>query len=382
MPSTKVFFPNLNGLRFVAFFAVFVNHAVNSLDYKNNSSNFNYIKKNFLQNGDLGVDFFFVLSGFLITYLLLKEIEISGTINLRNFYMRRVLRIWPLYFFIVGLCLFVLPFLQNRLPFNFPLDVSIKDINPLFYLTFAGNFDYLYNGINNVLIGILWSVSIEEQFYLFWPVILFFIPVKYLLHSFILIVICSIGFRYFHSYGGNAMIINYHSLSCVTYLAFGAIIAYLSTKSRFVDRVKRMPRYLIILIYVNAFMLLPYRIYIWKFGFYYLAVASVLPVLLAAFFAFVIVEQNYAQHSFYKIGRLKFISSLGKYTYGMYCYHMIVFFIIMLLFHSLGFNVVGMNKYVFISIVVVSITSTIIISKISFDYFESKILRIKDKFFL
>ena len=94
--SNKVFFPNLEGLRFFAFFVVFINHAFASLGYYNPSKTFVFVRTHFLLNGNLGVSFFFVLSGFLITYLLLKEKELTGKINIKNFYLRRVLRIWPL----------------------------------------------------------------------------------------------------------------------------------------------------------------------------------------------------------------------------------------------------------------------------------------------
>ena len=71
--QNTVFFPNLDGLRFVAFLLVFVNHAASSLGFVSSNSLVNNFRTKFLLVGDLGVNFFFVLSGFLITYLLLKE---------------------------------------------------------------------------------------------------------------------------------------------------------------------------------------------------------------------------------------------------------------------------------------------------------------------
>ena len=66
-----------------------------------------------LSLGQLGVSLFFVLSGFLITYLLLAEQDIYGSISVKKFYSRRILRIWPLYYLIVTLGLFVLPSLRK-----------------------------------------------------------------------------------------------------------------------------------------------------------------------------------------------------------------------------------------------------------------------------
>src|ERR1051326_1775359 len=129
----KVYFPGLNGLRFLAAFAVVITHVellkgqVGLPNHWTNPVIFNL--------GGLGVYFFFVLSGFLITYLLLAEKDKTGTIRIGNFYIRRILRIWPLYYFLVLLGFFVLPhfhilrlewlqqFVQDRFWFKFLLNV-------------------------------------------------------------------------------------------------------------------------------------------------------------------------------------------------------------------------------------------------------------------
>ncbi len=378
--ETKTYFQNLDGLRFFAFFAVFVNHSMACLGYYNKVPLFISFRKQFLMNGDLGVNFFFVLSGFLITYLLLQEKQTHQKINIKNFYIRRVLRIWPLYFFIIALCLFVFPMFELKLPKHFPIDVDLRGINPWLYVTFIGNVDYLLHGINNVLIGVLWSVSVEEQFYLFWPLVIAFVPTKHLLKTFIAIIIGSTLFRMFFSNGGNAMILKYHSFSVISDLTVGAAIALLATKEKVIERIKHIPKILIIAIYVVAFTLFPFREYIWKFGKNYVYIAAIMPVVFSSFFAFVIMEQNYALHSFYKASKLKVISAFGKYTYGMYCYHMICFFLVTYCFYLLGINVINPNKYIFVSIVIVAIAVTIVISKISYIYFESKFLALKTKF--
>ncbi len=379
--SNKVFFPNLEGLRFFAFFAVFLHHVVSTLGFNPSSEKYSFIRSHFLKNGDLGVSFFFVLSGFLITYLLLKEKDLSGKINIKHFYLRRMLRIWPLYFLIIAICLLVMPMLQNIVPQWFPIGVSIDEINKWFYLTFTGNFDYLQNGINNFMIGILWSVSIEEQFYFFWPLIVAFVPTKYLLRTFLVIILGSIAFRFFYAQG-KPMIIKYHSLSSISDLATGAVIAYLSFKQEVIEWIEKIPKAGIILVYVLLFVLVPLRFYTWKFGLYYNHVSSLMPVVFSSLFSFIILEQNYAKNSFYKIKNWRIVSSFGKFTYGMYCYHMIVFFTVMLLFHLMGINLQGMSKYVFLFVVVSSFFTTILVSELSYYYYESFFLRIKERFTL
>lgn len=378
--QTKIYFPNLDGLRFIAFFAVFVNHALVCLSYGNKNPYFNYVRDRFLLSGDLGVNLFFVLSGFLITYLLLKEKELYGKINIPHFYLRRILRIWPVYFLVVGLCLLVFPLFKDYFSDSFPISVSTDQLNPWLYVGFLGNFDYIYHGITNVLIGVLWSVSVEEQFYLFWPLIIAFIPRKYLLAVFISIIAGSTAFRFFCSNGGNEMILRYHSFSSVSDLATGAVLAFLCTNQAFIDKIKNMPRLLIVFAYILFFAIIPFRRLIWKFGLYYVHVASILPVILSAFFAFFILEQNYAEKSFYKLHKFRFISSLGRYTYGMYCYHMLAFFFVLYLFDYWDVDVVRENKYVFSLEVFVSLLVTILFARISYQLIERKFLSLKKRF--
>src|SRR5687768_1669565 len=102
-----VFFKGINGLRFFAAFAVIITH-IELL-----KGHFGYIhywnEPMIFHAGGLGVYFFFVLSGFLITYLLLAEKSRFGEISILKFYVRRMLRIWPLYYLIVIIGFFVLP---------------------------------------------------------------------------------------------------------------------------------------------------------------------------------------------------------------------------------------------------------------------------------
>src|SRR6266850_3985807 len=96
-PSRAVHFPGLNGLRFLAALTVVLYHASFSFEYAG-IPQYDYLVRLNLQTGFLCVVFFFVLSGFLITYLLLAEEAETGEIYVRGFYLRRVLRIWPLYY--------------------------------------------------------------------------------------------------------------------------------------------------------------------------------------------------------------------------------------------------------------------------------------------
>lgn len=116
--------------------------------------------------GEPAVSFFFTLSGFLITYLLLEEQRRHGSIDVRAFYLRRVLRIWPLYLATIAFGLafytFVLPRLGIAYPVEYPLWLAVT-----LYLFFLPN---LMNSLYTVggLLNPSWSIGIEEQFYLSW----------------------------------------------------------------------------------------------------------------------------------------------------------------------------------------------------------------------
>src|SRR6187399_3026044 len=108
--AKKIFFPNLDGWRFLAFLGVFYYHSFSTeLAHIKDDPTYKFLKGT-TRGGDLGVDFFFVLSGFLIVYLLINEKQLTGKISVKKFYIRRILRIFPLYYFCVffGFILFPL----------------------------------------------------------------------------------------------------------------------------------------------------------------------------------------------------------------------------------------------------------------------------------
>ncbi|MDB6072774.1 MAG: putative acyltransferase, partial [Verrucomicrobiaceae bacterium] len=110
-------------------------------------------------DGALGVRFFFVISGFLITWLMMVENQRTGTVSLRHFYVRRALRILPVYLVFLG----VLAGLQWCTPLHQSAALWVGN------LTFTTNFLY-EPGMNGHQSAHLWSLAVEEQFYLLWPV--------------------------------------------------------------------------------------------------------------------------------------------------------------------------------------------------------------------
>ena len=162
--------PELDGLRFVAFFLVFQQH---TFLFKAGGEHHAVGPRmaNLLATvrvlGDFGVDLFFVLSAYLITELLLREREQRGSLDIGAFYLRRILRIWPLYFFALALAWTLTHFGVPR-GFPNPTDEQMDGYHLLAFSFFAGNWAYLIRPFSSMAVP-LWSVSVEEQFYLLWP---------------------------------------------------------------------------------------------------------------------------------------------------------------------------------------------------------------------
>jgi peptidoglycan/LPS O-acetylase OafA/YrhL len=155
--------PELDALRFFAFLAVFLFHFNRPVDLFVQHGIPRVIAQaatGLIETGVFGVDLFFVLSAYLITELLTREKETTGSLDVRGFYLRRILRIWPLYFVYIGLAL--IPVFNPNHALSWRQAVA--------FALLAGNWSIIVWGwpLNSIIVP-LWTVSIEEQFYLLWP---------------------------------------------------------------------------------------------------------------------------------------------------------------------------------------------------------------------
>jgi peptidoglycan/LPS O-acetylase OafA/YrhL len=147
LTPARFYLPELDTLRFFAFLSVFLGHAFPG-GWLSRTAGF-------------GVDLFFALSAYLISEILLREKESSGCIDVHSFWMRRILRIWPLYFSILAISLIL------HRSFEIPL------VQLALFAVFVGNFASVFAAhAPSAMTGALWSVSIEEQFYLTWPLVI------------------------------------------------------------------------------------------------------------------------------------------------------------------------------------------------------------------
>ena len=181
-----IYRPEIDGLRAIAVCAVIFYHAEIKI-----------LGHSIFKGGFIGVDIFFVISGYLITSIILKELVTTGAFSFKHFYERRVRRILPVLLFVI---LVSLPFAWMYLLPNDLIDFS-KSI--LYSIGFSSNFYFHYSGLEYGGAGLegnpflhTWSLSVEEQFYILFPVILlitFKYIRKYLIHTLIIGFIISLG---------------------------------------------------------------------------------------------------------------------------------------------------------------------------------------------
>jgi peptidoglycan/LPS O-acetylase OafA/YrhL len=162
-PQPWFYHPELDGLRFFAFFAVFLHHAF-PISAGPATSGIVLWMCSLFQAGEAGVDLFFALSAFLITQLLLRERERTGRIHVGAFYVRRALRIWPLYFAFLAFAVFCESAWIGNAGLAWPYSAA--------FAVFLGNWAIaITQALPASSALILWTVSIEEQFYLLWPLV-------------------------------------------------------------------------------------------------------------------------------------------------------------------------------------------------------------------
>lgn len=364
----KQHLPNLDALRTIAFLFVFFYHSFHTDFIQVKTSKWYELVTRLFKHGELGVNFFFVLSGFLITYLLVIEEGSRGRINLINFYMRRVLRIWPLYFASVCFGFVVFPYLKlffGQIPSE-TADVTL-------FLTFLSNFNNIFNGLPDAsILGVLWSVSIEEQFYIFWPLLLIIFKKSRIFIISILIVV-NISFRYMYS--EDLGFVTQHSLGVLANLAVGCACGLLVNSSNsfrnFFQQTSLLQNgllymILIILIFLRSNLLVFHS---------YVAIDNFIFSLL---FAWVILEQLYSKNSILKFGSISYLQNNGKYTYGLYCLH----FLGILTATTLT-KLLNVNDSIF-SVLFLETFMALIISHflavLSYRFFEKPFLSLKEKY--
>ena len=360
------YFKELNSLRFIGFIGIFFGHVFFSnspeiINSKLYATVFNYGKI----LGFISIDSFFVLSSFLITWKALEEIKFTKKFQFKNFLIRRSLRIWPLYFFIAFIG-FLLEYLKSHYLFESEKLPSLWN-----FVLFILNYDIIENGYNFLFFMVfMWSISVEEQFYIFWAITIKWFN-KYLSEISFLIIFISLFFRIY--FINDSLSLNFHTASALGNFGIGALTAILAFKHQyFLDKLKSLSRNKILFIYVTIFTFFILMPVLLENDFFII----IQRVLFSIFFSFIILEQTYCGNSIIKVSRIRYFNFFGKLSYGLYCYHGIMITVVLqvneLFMESLIISLVLYPSLIFVS--------TLLVSYVSFRFYELKFLKLKYKF--
>lgn len=362
-PYTNKKLPHLDALRFYAFMAVFAAHTMHiKLPDMQHLDVWQEIRQH-LQVGVLGVNFFFVLSGFLITRLLILEREKNSSIQLLRFYIRRSLRIWPLYFSILILVAISYLFVK-------------ADTNTqwLYYIFFVGNFHSLSIGApHSPALANLWTLGVEEQFYILWPLLLFFSKRRSTLLLIAFVIMLSLIFRYTHLH--QPAVLYFHTLSISSDFAVGALGAWLVIY--YEDKIA----YLFQSLGSSSMIIYPLLCMVLYFNEELFAPAAMViceRVILSLMFLFLILEQLYAKDHILKAGKYALVNYLGKISYGLYMYHAFAIQASNMFFtHTSGFS--SPRTYMLFH-PLTALLITILLAAFSYECMEIKFLNLKRHF--
>ncbi|GAB3342707.1 acyltransferase [Larkinella ripae] len=315
--------------------------------------------------GKLGVVLFFVLSGFLITYLLMQERAITGTISIRHFYLRRVLRIWPLYYLIVMLGLFILP----HIPF-FEVPIYSDLLHRSFFIKVLLLLLILPNLVATPIphINQTWSIGVEEQFYAFWPLLMKKIghPLRVALGTIVVYLLIKFSLLLLPVFGVTGGPVDFATKFWLSFnvdcMAIGGVIAWALFYRREAILRVLFSRWTQITVYLlTAFMIIrgveiPYlhqEVY-------------------ACLFAVIILNLAANKQTLIRLEH-PVLHYLGKISFGIYMYHMIA---IIIAFKVLQPIAPGNNWLLYSA----SILLTILLAAASYEWFERRFIKAKVKY--
>jgi peptidoglycan/LPS O-acetylase OafA/YrhL len=351
--------PELDGLRFYAFLGVFVYHTLPQQPafYRGLHLPLPSLWAAVAISGASGVDLFFALSAFLITALLLRERQQTGGISLRLFYIRRILRIWPLYFLVLAVAVVLAHTVPGQsLPWYYVVG----------YLLFVGNWINVAFGHPLSVCGPLWTVSIEEQFYLVWPVLMKMLERRGMIIAaavaFLLATLSQIGVVLA---GLSKGYIYYGSFSRSGSLALGILLAL------FADRLPGLTRGMRGLLLAAGL-----AGWIGSSGWLIdqpgsLDMRAVLGRLVASVGAVAILYAGLGSRS--RLVRSEWVVRLGKISYGLYMLHFIGLLVVIDLLHPRwGWTLLATKA--------LGLALTVLLAWASYRWVESPFLRLKDRF--
>ena len=336
--------PNLYPLRFILAVLVILYH----IPIVSKTLDFPFYKDAAVLNkGHLSVFYFFTLSGFLIIRLIYQELKKTGGFDFKTFYLRRVQRLYPVYYLVLFIGILLYHFVLPALDIYRAIDYELPDLL-LAYIFFIPNiFQYYYNP--GSIVQIMWSIGVEEQFYLFIPALLY-LGRKNIVSTLALVFAISIVVLFINT---DAYIYrNYYF-----YFLFGGLCAVVSEKYRFALLKNKMIHVFVYGLFVLSFTTSWFEFENEALYHFVNMVISGFTLTLITYYALFRIEN-------------KLINYLGKISYGIYMYHMIIvtglFFTadqlhIQSMLHPVVF-IIGFNT--------LAIVFTTLVSALSYEYFE------------
>ena len=282
--------------------------------------NFGFVKYFFF--GWLGVDLFFVLSGFLITDILLKTVNKQG--YFKNFYAKRVLRIFPLYYLSLIIFLVVLPGIKG-----FPLDFDFYADHQWWYWTYLQNWFLIFYDVGNTSTAIqhYWSLAVEEQFYIVWPLVIFIVRKPKLLLTIAGFLLLAVICTRLYMWTIQIKDLNYFGLYTYTRIdgiCIGSMLAILQfMRSTFINRY--FTGLVLLLAALNFVFYFINKAY--NFSYPYLAIVGY--TTFAVLFAIIVHEVIQGNNKFLnRILNIRLLRFFGKISYGLYIFHWPVYLIL------------------------------------------------------
>ena len=344
-----------------------------------------------INGGYLGVQAFFVLSGFLLTPILINmKSSLSSMDFFIHFYGRRALRIFPLYYSYIALVASVYFLTKSRYGYLIPSDVHLlgigldKFIDSLpWTLTYTYDFYHVSNGYNGSGFDThFWSLAVEEQFYLVWPLAIFFIPADYLKKFLLLVIVLGPLMRLLLAVAVDAHLLPVDDLkdSVIYLLPFSYVDAF-AMGGYFSLYGKSKAGYFVWMCILTVFMLglattwltagqiqwdqLGYAPYM-KDSYKYIWGYSAMNLM----FSYVLV--NVREKAFLPaLFENPLLVYLGNISYGMYVFHLPVLAVIY----------VKMQNFPEIARAATTLLITVVISAVSYELMEKRFINLKDKYF-
>lgn len=322
------------------------------------------------QLSELAVTFFFVLSGFLITYLIVNDIE-KSEFSVKLFYKKRIFRIWPLYYLIIILGLFVIP----NIPFmeyHTEYVGNINDVAPsvrenliISYLLFVPHIAIFFDVVS--YLGHTWSIGSEEQFYLVWPILVSLFH-KRIVPFCVFFIAAVAAIRLFSLYMDWDTLFAYVNVSRMNAMVTGGFFAMLF-RHRERESIGKAFRFL-----TNQKMELLSIILIFAiFKLNHSLGDNLRHDIFSIVSGVLILNAATSANPIIKLEKSRVLSYLGRISYGIYMYHPIVIgFCLHAIDTYTDMYLASIKSTIFLHVAVLSITA--IISAISYEFFESKLI--------